>query len=210
MSSDYDRGADYYAARAKKEGYPARSVFKLAEIHEKFRILHKGGRILDVGAAPGSWTIYALKVLKGTGSLLAVDLSPLSVRNLPKNAAFLQGDITDSVLRNVVEREGPYDLVMSDAAPHTTGNRTVDAGRSFRLAWEVLDIASLSLKPGGGLVVKIFQGGDEREILERLQTEFIRARAFKPKASRRTSFETYYIGIGKRSAEGAENKVSGR
>ncbi len=210
MSSDYDKGPDHYAARAKKEGYPARSVYKLEEIQEKFRIIHRGGRLLDVGAAPGSWTLYALRLLQGNGSVFAVDLNPLTPTNLPKNATFLQGDITEEAVRRQVAEAGPYDLVMSDAAPKTTGNRTVDAGRSFSLVWEILDIAQETLKPGGNVVVKVFQGGDEREILDRIRAEYENARAFKPKASRKVSFETYCIGVGKRAPAGGENERDDR
>jgi 23S rRNA (uridine2552-2'-O)-methyltransferase len=182
----------------------------LEEIQEKFRIIRKGERLLDVGAAPGSWTLYALKVLQGSGFVLAVDLNPLSVRNLPKNAAFLQGDITDSHVKQRLLEQGPYDLVMSDAAPNTTGNRTVDSGRSFSLVWEILDISAMTLRAGGSVVVKIFQGGDEGQVLERLHAEYENARALKPKASRKVSFETYCIGIGKRSGGGAENEGPSR
>lgn len=207
MSRDYEKGPDHYAVRAKKEGYPARSVYKLEEIQAKFRVIHKGGRLLDVGAAPGSWTLYALKVLSGSGSIAAVDLVPLTLRNLPKNATFLQGDITDGEIAGRVSSLGPFDLVMSDAAPATSGNRTVDAGRSFRLVWDILNLASRVLIPGGSVVVKVFQGGDEHEIIDRLREEYESAKVFKPKASRKSSFETYCIGIGR---TGADNAPSGR
>ncbi len=208
MSSPYNSGPDFYAVRAKKEGYPARSVYKLEEIQTKFHIIHKGGRLLDIGAAPGSWTLYALKLLQGSGFITAVDLNPLSVANLPKNAIFLQGDVTHTEIQERLADHGPYDLVMSDAAPHTTGNRTVDAGRSFQLVWDILDVASRLLRPQGSVVVKIFQGGDEKQILERLREEYATAKAFKPKASRKVSIETYCIGLGKMG--GAENKARDR
>lgn len=201
MSSRYDRGPDHYALRAKKEGYPARSVYKLEEIQNKLQLIRKGNRLLDLGASPGSWTLYALKVLRGTGSLVAVDLNPLTLRDLPRNAAFLQGDLTSPELGERLAERGPYDLVMSDAAPPTTGNRTVDSSRSYELVSAVLDLAAQLLAPGGSVVAKLFQGGDEHAVLERLRSEYGTARALKPKASRKVSFETYVIGVGKRGAE---------
>ncbi|HUZ18327.1 MAG TPA: RlmE family RNA methyltransferase [Spirochaetia bacterium] len=197
MKGDYDGGPDFYATRARKEGYPARSVYKLEEIQNKLHILHQGDRVLDIGAAPGSWTLYAAKKVSPGGSVIAVDLSPLSLTNLPKNCEFLQGDAFGGVIHERILPRAPFDVVVSDAAPATTGNRTVDTGRSYQIAESVLDLSAELLRVGGNLVVKLFQGGDEREILERLRSEYSTARALKPKASRTASFETYCIGLGK-------------
>ena len=152
--------------------------------------------ILDLGAAPGSWSLFALRALKGTGSVTAVDLKALSLPELSRASSFLaiQGDLLEeTTLAKLLER-APFNLVMSDAAPDTTGNRTVDTGRSAAIVRGVIALADLLLAPGGGLIFKLFQGGDERDILEEVRERFRSARNFKPKASRKISFETYCIG----------------
>ncbi len=196
MSNEYSQGPDFWATKARKEGYPARSVYKLQEIDERFRLIRRGMRILDLGAAPGSWSLYALKALKGTGFLTSVDLKALSLPALSRAANFLavQGDLLAEATFESLR--GPYDLIMSDAAPDTTGNRTVDTGRSAEIARGVLALAERLLAPAGSLLFKLFQGGEERDILAEVRERFESARNFKPKASRKISFETYCIGLG--------------
>lgn len=208
---------DYWSVKAQKEGYPARSVYKLKEMDEKFGLFKGAGRggkggipgdpaifkVLDIGAAPGSWSLYALRRMGKAGSLVSVDLSPLSRvydRGLfdGDNFFFIQGDITDSAIRSQLITRGPYHLVMSDVAPATTGNRSVDTLRSLALVEDVVAYAEAALVQGGSLVVKVFQGGDTAEILKRLRSLFGTARSFKPEACRSESFETYYLGLGKK------------
>ncbi|HCM25127.1 MAG: 50S rRNA methyltransferase [Treponema sp. GWB1_62_6] len=204
MNNQYEK-MDHWSLKAQKEGYPARSVYKLKEMDEKFGLLRnvRGGRVLDIGAAPGSWSLYALRKMAGAGFLAAVDLSPLSRafdRGLFEgdNFFFVQGDVYDASIREALVARGPYRLVMSDVAPSTTGNRSVDTLRSLALAEEVVNYAELCLEAGGNLVVKVFQGGDTQEILKRMRLLFTSARGFKPETCRPESFETYYLGIGKR------------
>lgn len=187
--------ADHYSLRAKKEGYPARSVYKLEEIQKKYQIFTPGGKILDIGASPGSWTLYCLRNIGRKGEIAAIDLKPLTIKEDPR-LFFLQGDAFSEENRVHLQNRGPYDTVISDAAPATTGNRTVDTGRSFSMAESILHEARRYLSPGGNLVIKIFQGGDERELLKRTEALFSKARLFKPKACRSESFETYLIGTG--------------
>ena len=188
---------DYYWRKSKEEGYPARSVFKLQEIQEKYKPLGPGKRVLDLGASPGSWSLFILDLLAGAGRVVGVDL------NLPdeklasrKNYLFLHGDFTSPDLVRQVAAEGPFDVVVSDAAPSTTGNRTRDTARSAEIARNVLDICDRCLEPGGNCVLKIFQGGEEKEILDRMRGSYGAARAFKPRASRSESMETYFVGLG--------------
>jgi 23S rRNA (uridine2552-2'-O)-methyltransferase len=200
---------DFWSLKAQKEGYPARSVYKLKEIDEKFGLLPsrpKGTpgnfRVLDLGAAPGSWSLYVLRKLGDGCCLTAVDLSPLSRqydRNLFEGERFffIRGDITDAGIREAILARGPYHLVMSDAAPATTGNRPVDTLRSLALAEAVLEYAETALAPEGSLVVKVFQGGETQGILKRVRELFSAGKSFKPAACRSESFETYYVGIGK-------------
>ncbi|NLJ45203.1 MAG: RlmE family RNA methyltransferase [Treponema sp.] len=199
MSGNSYEKPDHWTLKAKSEGYPARSVYKLAEMQEKFKLLKPGTRVLDIGAAPGSWSLWVLRFLKGSGFLAAVDLSPLGMKPPFGNFFFLQGDIYDPAVRSTLAERGPYGLVLSDAAPATTGDRTVDTGRSESLVEAVIDYADALLAPGGNLVAKLFQGGGERDLLAALKERFETARGFKPKACRAESFETYLIGLGKKA-----------
>ncbi len=190
---------DYYALKAQKEGYPARSVYKLEEIHKKFSVLKRGARVLDVGSSPGSWSLYTLQFLKGSGFVCGVDLTPPTLGEFPSNGFFFQGDIFDKAVERTLADHGPYDVILSDAAPLTTGNRTVDTGRSYNLCVRVIELAeSPLLKHQGNLVIKIFQGGDEKELADRMRAVFSTVKALRPAAVRKESFETYYIGLGKR------------
>jgi 23S rRNA (uridine2552-2'-O)-methyltransferase len=199
---------DHWSLKAQKEGYPARSVYKLKEMDEKFGLLRPLAgstalKILDLGAAPGSWSLYALRKLEKRCLLTAVDLAPLS-RQYDKglfdgeNCCFIQGDITAAEIREAIRVRGPFNLVISDAAPSTTGNRSVDTLRSLDLAEAVLDYAETFLEGGGNLVVKVFQGGDTASILKRIRERFKTGKSFKPEACRRESFETYYLGLGRK------------
>ena len=212
--------------KAQKEGYPARSVYKLKEMDEKFALLKKSRhqqagssgpvKVLDLGAAPGSWSLYILRkfsVPAGSGkpspvSLVAVDLSPLS-RQYDQGLfdkpdfCFIQGDFTLGAIRETILSRGPYDLVLSDAAPATTGNRSVDTLRSLDLAETVLDYAGAALAPGGNLALKVFQGGDTGNLLKTIRGLFETGKSFKPEACRAESFETYFLGLGKRQGVGS-------
>lgn len=190
--------SDHHTLKAKKEGYPARSVYKLEEIQGKYRIFPRDGRVLDVGAAPGSWSLYILRNLSPEGFLAAVDLGPLSLKDeFDPRYRFLQGDFFDSLV--TLRKWGSYDAVLSDAAPSTSGNRIVDTSRSASLAEGIFLQAPGLLKPRGNLVVKIFLGGQEQELLARFRRAFDFAGMFKPKACRKDSFEAYLIGRGFRS-----------
>jgi len=207
--SSYEK-PDFWALKAQKEKYPARSVYKLQEMDTKFS-LFKGAskesfRVLDIGAAPGSWSLYVLRKLGSAARLTAVDLAPLSRaydQGLFDSESFLfiQGDVYDPAVRETLVARGPYTLVISDVAPATTGNRSVDTLRSLALAEEVVNYAAQCLAPGGNLVVKVFQGGDTAEVLKRIRSLFKTAKSFKPEACRSESFETYYLGLDKKAAE---------
>jgi len=203
---------DFYSLKAQKEGYPARSVYKLEEIQQKINIIKPGNHVLDIGASPGSWSLYVLKVLKGQGKLTAIDLKPLNLKkNPPSNYDFFQGDVFDEANQEKLRAKGPYHVIVSDAAPSTTGNRTIDCGRSYSLNEQILTVGDRLLEPGGNLVIKVFQGGDERELLQRMQQAFEKVKILKPKAVRKISFETYYIGLNKKAidpvSEEAESSV---
>jgi 23S rRNA (uridine2552-2'-O)-methyltransferase len=206
--ADYKK-PDHWQLKARKEGYPARSVYKLQEMEQKFGLFKAASmrtgqpfRILDLGAAPGSWSLYVLRTMRDNVFLVSADLSPLS-REFDKglfsgeNFCFIQGDITDSAVRDSILAHGPYNLIISDAAPATTGNRFVDTTRSLELAETVTTYAESALLKGGNLIVKVFQGGDVSDLLKRLKTLFTSAKSYKPQACRSESFETYYVGLTK-------------
>ena len=194
--------ADFYTQRAHKEGYPARSVYKLEEINSTSRLIKPGDTVLDVGAAPGSWTLYTHRVLlKERGKIVSVDLNPLSLDPIPPTVTALVGDAFSKEIRARLVEEGPYDAIISDAAPMTTGNRIVDTSRSEYLAEQVVMLAEEQLKTHGNMVIKIFQGGGEQEVLRKMRAIFAKAKAFKPKASRDDSFEIFLIGLDKKPLE---------
>lgn len=189
---------DHWTLKAKKEGYPARSVYKLEEMDRKYGLIRPGMNILDVGASPGSWSLYALRRLKGRGILAGVDLKPLGLKKGSPHFRFFQGDIFTPEAGVFLRESGPYGLLMSDAAPNTSGNRLVDTRRSYELVDLVISLADEQVGAGGSMVAKVFQGGDEDELFERMGTLFDKVKRFKPKAVRSESFEIYFIGLDKR------------
>ena len=191
--------ADSYTQRAHKEGYPARSVYKLEEINKAHRLIKPGDSVLDVGAAPGSWTLYTHReLIKGRGRIVSVDLNPLNLDPVPPTVTAFVGDAFSKEIRKQLVELGPYDTIISDAAPMTTGNRTVDTTRSEWLAEQVVFLAEEQLRTGGNMVIKIFQGGGQEDVLKKMRTIFKKAKAFKPKASRDDSFEIFLIGLEKK------------
>ncbi len=192
--------ADSYTLRAHREGYPARSVYKLEEINASHHLIKPGDSVLDVGAAPGSWTLFTHReLIKGNGRIVAIDLNPLNLNPVPATVTAIVGDAFSKENREKLIALGPYDAIISDAAPMTTGNRTVDTTRSEYLAEQVVLLAGEQLKEHGNLVIKIFQGGGQVEILNSMRAMFVKAKAFKPKACRDDSFEIYLVGLDKKS-----------
>lgn len=196
-SNSYEK-PDFWSRKAFSEGYPARSVYKLKEIDEKFGMLKKKCNALDLGAAPGSWTVFLLRNLGDGGKVVSCDLNPLAKSVRDEKLTFIQGDLNDATIRGKIKELGPYDLVVCDAAPLTTGNRTVDTARSEQLVEMAIWYAQSMLKVGGNFAVKIFQNGDQQKLLRQMREIFTTAKGFKPEACRQESFETYLIGISKK------------
>ena len=197
MANSYEK-PDFWSRKAFSEGYPARSVYKLKEIDEKFGMIKKGYHVLDLGAAPGSWTTFLLRMLNGSGKVVSCDLNPLAKDVKGDNLVFVQGDLNEADIRDAIQKEGPYDLLVCDAAPLTTGNRVVDTARSTGLVKMAVWYAQVMLKSGGNFAVKIFQNGDQQKILAEMRKLFQTAKGFKPEACRSESFETYLIGLNKK------------
>ena len=189
--------ADHYTRRAQKDKFAARSVYKLQEIQKRFRIIRKGGRVLDLGCAPGSWTQYAAKLTGPDGAVVGIDLKKVDIA-LPGHARALQGDILapDTVMADALAPG--FNAVISDMAPATTGHRDVDAARSFNLCEAALSMARAHLHPGGHFVCKIFQGPDFELFVQQVRAAFTNQRLYKPQSSRKASREIFIIGRGKK------------
>lgn len=187
---------DYYFLKAKQENYPARSVYKLKEMDSRFHLLKAGMHVLDLGAAPGSWSLGAAEKVGKTGLVLAADIQE-TLTVFPDNVLFMQEDVFErsAEFEAVLAKFAPFDLVMSDMAPFTTGNKFTDQSRSHDLCVQALEIAKLYLKPGGNFIVKIFMGPDVQEYLVTLRKLFVRVQGFKPQSSRSESKETFYLGF---------------
>lgn len=188
------RRQDHLARKAQAEGFHARSVYKLDELQRRHVLVRPGARVLDLGAAPGSWTQRLLEIVGDTGHVVACDLNPLDISSHPRLTVF-QGDFTDIDTIAALEAAGPYDAVLSDAAPSTTGNRTVDTARSEALVENALDLARRMLKNDGSFAVKIFQGGGEQHLRTEMERFFGKVAQAKPAATRKESFEVYLVGV---------------
>jgi 23S rRNA (uridine2552-2'-O)-methyltransferase len=193
---------DHYFLEAKREGYRSRAAYKLIEIDDRRRILARGDRVLDCGAAPGSWLQVASTRVGPGGVVVGVDPTAIDVR-LP-NVRVMKGylaDFTDEQLR--AEAGGAFDVVLSDMAPSTSGDPSGDHHRSVRLVHELLDRAPALLREGGRLVAKVFEGEAYPELLARMKATFAEMKGFKPKASRSESREMFVIGRGYRKPAGS-------
>jgi 23S rRNA (uridine2552-2'-O)-methyltransferase len=194
---------DPYVRAAQAAGYRSRAAFKLVEIDDKLHLLKPGGRVVDLGAAPGGWTQVALQRIgqggRQGGKVVALDL--LAMDPVP-GATVLQGDFQDPAAEQAVlaALDGQADLVLSDMAPNTTGHNATDHLRIIALAELALDFALKVLSPGGGFVAKVFQGGTEKDLLDQLKARFATVRHVKPPASRKDSAELYVVATGFRPA----------
>lgn len=184
---------DPYVTEARKQGWRSRAAFKLLELDDRFKLIRRGAAIVDLGAAPGGWTQVAVN--RGAGSVVAMDLLP--IEPIP-GATILQGDFSeDGADARLIEVMGQRaDLVLSDMAPNTTGHAATDHIRIMGLADLALDFAIATLNEGGGFVAKVFQGGSERGMLDRMKRHFAVVRHAKPPASRKESSELYVVATG--------------
>lgn len=184
---------DPYVVAAKQQGWRSRAAFKLLELDDKYQLIQKGARVLDLGAAPGGWTQVATK--RGAAAVVAVDLLPIDPI---QGALILQGDFTDPAMpdRLTSDLGGGADLVLSDMAPNTTGHASTDHIRIVALAEMALDFAIQILSPGGAFVAKVFQGGSEKQLLDVLKRNFSSVRHAKPPSSRKESSELYVVATG--------------
>ncbi len=196
---------DHYFKKAKKEGYPARSVYKLEEAQKKYRFLKRGDRVLDLGCQPGSWSLYLAKTVGPGGLVVGVDLQTGKGLQVPGGAVIrvLAADImvaeTVAAVRQACQN---YAAVVSDMAPRTTGNKWADQQHSLDLARRALELALELLQPGGAFYCKVFEGEDFREFVEEVRKSFALVKIVKPMSSRKESREVFVLGQDFRGAAG--------
>lgn len=197
---------DHYFHLAKKEGYLSRAAYKLIDIDDRKKVLRKGDRVLDCGAAPGSWLQVAARRVGPTGVVVGIDLQPIKHRFDQPNVRVMQGDFTATPPRTLLELAGnpdrQFDVVVSDMAPNTTGDPFSDHHQSVRLCHALLDVCPALLRRSGGggnLVMKVFEGEAYPDLLKRAGAMFTTAKGFKPKASRSESTEMYIVASGFRA-----------
>ena len=188
--------SDPYVKQAQKDGYRARSAYKLIELNEKDRLIRPGMRIMDLGSAPGGWSQVAGKLVGKRGRVLATDILPMDGL---VNVDFIQGDFTeDGIVQQVLDWLGgeKFDLIISDIAPNTTGVDSADAAKSIYLLELALDIVRRTLKPEASFAAKMFQGAGSDQYLKELRTHFTKVNVRKPAASRKESREVYLVAKG--------------
>lgn len=186
------RRADHYTKKAKAAGYAARSVFKLEEIQRRFRLLKPGQRVVDLGCSPGSWSKYAAEKC-GKKRLVGVDITLVD----PYPGQFIHGSILELAPERFTELlGGPADVVLSDMAPYTNGNRFSDHVRQLELAQAALDTATSLLAPGGSFVVKVFDGQDAHDYVQTVRRSFSGLKRIKPPATRNESVEFFVVATG--------------
>jgi 23S rRNA (uridine2552-2'-O)-methyltransferase len=191
------KGADHRTLAARAQGYPARSVFKLEEIDRRCRLLKSGQRVVDLGAAPGSWSLYTAKSIGERGHLLAVDLSTIS-QAFPPWVHVVQGDALE--LGSALHQEhGPYDVVLSDMAPKTSGDKFQNAARSYNLFDAALQVAAEHGVAGCSFVAKLFMGPDFEAARASVTKQFASCRIIKPEGTRDNSVEVFLVGLGKKA-----------
>ncbi len=187
---------DVFHQRAKREGFAARSVFKLEEIQERYRVLRPRARVLDLGCRPGSWLQYAGRVVGPEGKLVGLDRQPLDVE-IP-GARIVVGDVLEVTAAELRGELDGFDVVLSDMAPDTSGIRSLDQARSETLFERALEIAEETLAPGGNFVAKLFQGPAFKALVERCRRGWEKVATPKPQSSRKDSIELYVVATGRR------------
>ena len=192
---------DYYFNKAKKDKYPARSIYKLEEAQLKYRFLHRGDSVLDLGCFPGSWSIYAAEVAGPKGIVGGVDLQQAEEAPRVESAPihWLCQDIMEPELIPQLRRIRPaFKVLISDLAPKTTGNRWADAQHSISLVRRTLALAEILLLEKGHYICKVFQGEDFPAFVEEVKVRFEMVKVLKPKSSRTESREVFVLGMGYR------------
>ena len=190
-----DRKDEFYTRKAHQEGYPARSVYKLKEIDEKFNLVKKGDFVLDLGCSPGSWLMYLSAKVGDKGRVVGVDIIEPTIPER-ENIFFIKKDVMVLEIKELEVFCQKYQVVVSDLAPATSGIRLVDTGRSLILSQKALEIASMVLAEGGNFLCKIFEGKGSHEFFKEVSQSFKTAKIFRPPAVFKGSREFYVVAKG--------------
>jgi len=193
---------DHYVRKAKEQGYRSRAAYKLLELDEKERFLTPGAVVVDLGAAPGSWSQVAASKVKPGGKVIAVDLleiAPIS------GVIVLKGDFREAKLIEALEGRRA-DVILSDVLPNLSGIPNVDQARAAELSFAAMDFGQKALKSGGVFVLKAFQGEAFGDVLQRLKRDFGKVNVRKPEASRGESRETYFVARNPRKMDGSQSQ----
>ena len=195
------RPGDHFYHEAKEQGFLARSVFKLQEIDQKYRLFPQNRRepffVIDLGCAPGSWLQYIIQKLNEDGRVVGIDLNEITISD--EHIIFFQRDINDVTpeeLFAAVKTEKGFDVVLSDMAPKTCGIKSADQLRSAELCREALRVAISTLKKDGKFVIKVFQSNELKTLTNDIKKHFTDVNIFKPESSRKESFEIYIVATG--------------
>jgi len=189
---------DEFVKRSKVERYRSRAAYKLLEIDKKYNLLKSCNSAVDLGAAPGSWSEVLIERLNNPRKIVAIDLLPIKPL---KNVQIIKGDFKSSDFANTLDKEGPFDLILSDASPNLTGNKTADFLQSLELIENIFEIALRDLSIGGHFVAKYFRSGDIKDLLVKAKKNFEKVASFKPDSSRKESSEIYLVCLKKRSVD---------
>ncbi len=176
---------DFYFRKAKSEGYLARSIYKLLEVNKKYNLIKKNDKVLDIGCSPGSWTQACLKL--NVSEVIGIDIQEVKVED--EKFTFIKKNINKINLAKL----GNFDVVLSDIAPSTSGNKDLDAYKSYELSLKSLETAKKVLKENGNFLVKVFQGEEFESLLSEIRKNFSFVKSFKPKSTRSASKEIYII-----------------
>lgn len=188
-----EKKKEHYYKEAKRLHYRARSAFKLKQIQNKFKIIHKNDTVIDLGAAPGGWSQVAKEIVGEQGIVIGIDIEKIKPI---KGITFLQNDLTEHTTINKIRQsvgERRVDTILSDMSPNISGNYSLDQARSIYLCEHSLKLADIFLKTGGNLICKAFVGADLERFLRKTKQRFKMVKQFSPKASRKTSSEIYII-----------------
>jgi 23S rRNA (uridine2552-2'-O)-methyltransferase len=191
---------DHFFHKAHKEGFRARSAFKIEEIVRRFNVLRKGARVLDLGAAPGGFLQVIADAVGPEGKVVGVDIVPIRPLARPQVVTAVLDVLADDFDQRLLElSEGPYDAVISDMAPRTTGIKGTDEARSIRLATRALEIARARGRVGSAFVAKLFMGGDFEAFRDEVRASWAEVKIVRPEATRGSSMEVYVVGLRKKA-----------
>ncbi len=203
----YNRKDSFYR-KAKQEGYRSRASYKLLELHQKYKIFKKDDAVLDVGAAPGGWSQVVLQLLGNNGVVVGVDILNITPIN-DKRFHFINGDIrNETTFTEISKIRDSFDVIISDVAPNTTGQKFVDHQNSINLIKMVISFSKTLLKKDGTLLFKLFDGEDREQLVKSLKDNFNEVKIIRPDATRKNSFEIYIICKGYRGGQGDDQQIS--